>query len=362
VVASLPERGPTPGDVDPDALRPPAGPADALAATPAVPVGGVRRTTSIAISWPDGYGARIVGDVRGRDVRAAAGGALEFVAEAEAAVEVDAASGSVTRVDIQYGPSLDELVGSNIRRGFPRALATAWPEGASDRAVLYSVLEDLNGAFFVAGYAPLREGKIVWPEGQGQALAAAQEDVCSGWARGGMLVDALRITGASPVPFGPVAPPMTAGADRWHDLDPIVRTTIRRLRRLDLRPAEEADELLVTAHFRDSYIGPARAAESGETIGPESVLHEYLVDARFGASDLVVRAITVEARVLPWDSCPGAVGSAQQIVGASAGDLPSRVRADFVGPSTCTHLNSTIRSLADVQVLHRLLVAGEACG
>jgi hypothetical protein len=356
VVASLPEGGPAGQGAEPAALRPPQGPADAVAATPDLPVGAVRRTTSIAVTWPDGYGARIVGEVRGRDVRGHADGRPEVLAVAEATFEVDAASGEVIRVDTPE-PSLQDLVGANIRRGFPRALANAWSRGASERAVLYSVLEDLNGAFFVAGYAPLREGRIVWPEGQGAALAAAQADVCAGWARGGVLVEALRITGASPVPFGPAAPPIADGPGRWHEMAPAVPTTVRRLRRLDLVDDPEAGEIAVTAHFRDSYVGPPSTEhpEPDRVGGEESVLHEYLLDARFSATDLVVRDIAAQARVLPWDSCPAAVASAAQVVGVAAPDLSSRVRSDFVGPSTCTHLNSTIRSLADVAVLRELL-------
>jgi hypothetical protein len=38
-------------------------------------------------------------------------------------------------------------------------------------------------------------------------------------------------------------------------------------------------------------------------------------------------------------------------VGVPVTDLPARVRAELVGPATCTHLNSTLRSLADVAAL-----------
>ena len=43
---------------------------------------------------------------------------------------------------------------------------------------------------------------------------------------------------------------------------------------------------------------------------------------------------------------------------ADARQLPALVRAELVGPSTCTHLNSTMRSLADVPALLGLLVEG----
>jgi hypothetical protein len=52
--------------------------------------------------------------------------------------------------------------------------------------------------------------------------------------------------------------------------------------------------------------------------------------------------------VLPFRAGPGAVHSAAQRVGASRDDIADRVRADLRGRSTCTHLNSTLRCLADV--------------
>jgi hypothetical protein len=76
-------------------------------------------------------------------------------------------------------------------------------------------------------------------------------------------------------------------------------------------------------------------------------LHEYLVRADVDA-DGVVSSIDVDARVLPWASCPGAVASAQRVVGVRTDDLPVIARQALRGPTTCTHLTSTIRSLADI--------------
>jgi len=64
--------------------------------------------------------------------------------------------------------------------------------------------------------------------------------------------------------------------------------------------------------------------------------------------------------VLPWQECPAAAASAQRLVGIDLAEVVARVRADFVGPSTCTHLNSTLRALADLQALQRLLVEDPA--
>jgi hypothetical protein len=58
--------------------------------------------------------------------------------------------------------------------------------------------------------------------------------------------------------------------------------------------------------------------------------------------------------VLPWEACPGAVASAERVVGVPLDDLARRARTELVGLTTCTHLTSTIRCLADVRALARL--------
>ena len=56
-------------------------------------------------------------------------------------------------------------------------------------------------------------------------------------------------------------------------------------------------------------------------------------------------------RVLPWFECPEAAGSARRLVGDSLDGLRAHVRAEFVGASTCTHLNDALRALEDVPAL-----------
>ena len=48
------------------------------------------------------------------------------------------------------------------------------------------------------------------------------------------------------------------------------------------------------------------------------------------------------------------MASGQRVVGVALTDLPRMVRADLVGTTTCTHLNSTLRALADAQALDAL--------
>ena len=112
---------------------------------------------------------------------------------------------------------------------------------------------------------------------------------------------------------------------------------MRRFRRLDLRPAGEFD-----AHFRDSHV-------DGD--GDETIVHEYTVEGSIDASTRTVTSVAANVRVLPWQECPGAIGSAARIQGMTLSEIRDRVRGEFVGTSTCTHLNDTLRAIADLDAL-----------
>jgi Protein of unknown function (DUF2889) len=60
-------------------------------------------------------------------------------------------------------------------------------------------------------------------------------------------------------------------------------------------------------------------------------------------------------RVLPWRECPQAAASAQRLAGMSVVGLRRQVREELTGPTTCTHLNDTLRGLEDVEHLVRSL-------
>lgn len=238
-----------------------------------------------------------------------------------------------------------ELVGHALARGWSRALAVVFPD---ERTVLATVLEDLAGAFLVSGYAPLRGGVLAMTLDDAIRAAERQQDVCIGWARGGPLVELLARTAQNAVPMGPQTAPGAVKSPEWHTMEPLPKHGVRRIRRLDV--TRDGPDLIGAAHFRDSY---------GST-DSEMVMHEYLVDSRVG-NDGCVSAIAVDPRVLPWETCPGAVHSAQRVVGASVTELVELARQQLRGPTTCTHLTSTVRSLADVAYLASLLLdRGEA--
>lgn len=152
----------------------------------------------------------------------------------------------------------------------------------------------------------------------------------------------LAIGAGRPLPLvvGPAAPDLRDGdLVGWHALDDLPPLAMRRSRRIDVI---EGDVLEVEAMFRDTYVDPS---------GQESVVHEYELHATLDPDSLVVRRVEAIPRVLPWTECPRAAGSVDRLVGFSTDDVSSRVRTDFTGTSTCTHLNDLLRSLAGVRAL-----------
>jgi hypothetical protein len=146
-----------------------------------------------------------------------------------------------------------------------------------------------------------------------------------------------------PLQLGPLTPTADDDPLAWHAMPGELPVHgMRRRRRLDLvRDPDGAGALLLDAMFRDTYVSGA---------GGENIVHEYQLRARLDA-DLVVTAVSAEPRVLPWTECPMAAASAGRLVGTSVRDLRDRVRQDFKGISTCTHLNDLLRSLATLPAL-----------
>lgn len=322
------------------ATHPARGPHRTVEGTPALPRGGVRRTTSVDVTRPEGFGRPVVVILRGRDATADGDDGPRDLDVVEGRLTVDDASGVIASAEIVAPLGVPELEGLSLRRGWGRSLAAGM---ASSGALLHSALEDLGGAFLVSGYATLRAGLLATSPEEGPARADAQSDVCVGWARGSDVVELLRDTGAHAVPIGPPASPVLLRRGPWHAVDRLEPGSVRRIRRLDVVPGTEG--YVAQAHFRDSYASDE----------PEMVLHEYVVDVVVDA-DRRVASIEAEARVLPWDTCPGAVASAQAVVGLPLDELAARVRDDLRGPSTCTHLTSTLRTLADIDHLIGLIV------
>ena len=121
--------------------------------------------------------------------------------------------------------------------------------------------------------------------------------------------------------------------------------SMRRCRLLEVVPGPW---FAVHAWFRDTYRSAA---------GDETIIHEYQVDARVEPDTWRIVEISAIPRVLPWIECPQAAASAGRLVGATLHELRTDVRNEFVGTSTCTHLNDQLRSLTDVIALAQACAA-----
>lgn len=329
----------------------PTGPREPVEGTPSRRPGSVRRTTSVEERWDDFGRPRRV-RAAGRDLVTAADGTATVHDEVALTLVADGA-GVVAELDADHDePRLAVLVGTAVRAGFRAAAATALPEHRERHSVLHQLLDDIPLAAVIATYGLTREH----PEWNIPPEAAERlRDLCSGWADGATMIGTLDTTGIFPIPEGPPAPSLMAEQDplAWHDMGPMARRSVRRVRRLDLWRDDAG--LALQVYFRDSHLG----AE-----GSEDVLHEYTLDVGLSPGDgagntagngVRVERIGVSAHTLPWPECPSATASAQRVVGHHTTELPDLVRASFTGVGTCTHLNDVLRSAGAAAALAEVL-------
>jgi hypothetical protein len=319
--------------------------------------GSVRRTVTVDILRPHGLDAELVLIGRGRDLLTAADGTTRVLDAAEVEATIDYADAQrVTAISSDPAiPDLEQLVGRSSSTGFRAAIDVAVAGHDVVGRPVYQLLDDLPVATLISGYAPQHAmaQSDTWadatkrtpmhktaPEG----LAMLQQaDLCAGWKAGGTIMQGFAENNP-PVVTGPDAPSLDDGDDpsAWHELPgPLPVDGMRRRRRIDVLPSADGSTWSVDAHFRDSYND-----EWGET-----VVHEYTMRATVDAASETVLDAEATPRVLPWFECPEAAASAGRLAGRSLASLRAGVRAEFLGASTCTHLNDMLRALADVGVL-----------
>jgi hypothetical protein len=330
-----------------------AGPSDPALATPARQLGSIRRTSSIDTSRPGGLHGDLLVDARARDVRTGLDGSVEVTRVAALEARIDGATHRLAAIETTPEvPELSALLGVLVGPGFRRRVDEAVPGEREAGTLLYLLLDDLPGATLVSGYALQRAGAFDEendPSPERQAAMSAEflsrDDLCAGWAHDATMMVAVRATGNIPVPMGPPAPVLESPDDpwSWHAMAPMTPHGTRRRRRLDvLVPSAPDGHHRLDVHFRDSH--------ADEDV-VETVVHEYTVTGTVDGDAGRIAEVAARAHVLPWMECPGALASAHRVAGMPLTELRPWVRRELTGVGTCTHLNDTLRSLADVAVL-----------
>ncbi|MGO4441907.1 DUF2889 domain-containing protein [Mycobacterium sp. 2YAF39] len=312
------------------------GPQQPVGAPATLVTGSLRRTSTID-TYPAGTGDSDV-ELRARDV-VAGESSVDVLGE----IRVRAHLSQRVIDEISSTPvdgRLERLSGVRVGPGFRSTVAKLLPGEAQRASLLYLLLDDWVGAALVSGYSVQHAAITLGVE---EKLPAGTADhmagICAGFAPEASLVGYARRNDTIPSVHGPVAPPL----DGLHAVEPLRAHGMRRFRRLDLHPAVAlATSAGFDAHFRDSHV-------DGD--GIETIVHEYTVGGSVDTSTRTITSITADVRVLPWQECPGAIGSAARVRGMSLSELRERIRGEFVGTTTCTHLNDTLRAVADLGAL-----------
>lgn len=321
-------------------------PRQSAGAAPLRVPGSVRRTSTIDISWPQGFGnnSRAVG--RARDIFTPRSGGAPIVHAEDSFIAALTADRRI--VSIESTPprsALARLVGARGGGHLRKLLQEIIPDELKNAAPLYLILDDISGASLVSAWA-WSHWNPNWLENSQttaelQKTLASMEGVCIGFAPGSsaLSLSADNATGA-PVPDLRRADD-PAG---WHAFTAQDGSAgMRRARRMDIWID---DVLVIDAAFQDSATTPA---------GGRAAIHEYSLRVTADPQSMRVLSIHAEPRILPHVECPSAIHNMSRLVGTTLLEFREKVLADLRGINGCTHLNDALRALADVPMLTRYL-------
>ncbi|MCH2171058.1 DUF2889 domain-containing protein [Myxococcota bacterium] len=330
-------------------LHPQHGIHEPTSSTPARALDSIRRTCTTQILWPKGLQGELELQGLGRDLYTDGRGRARLLSEGGYTARIDYA-GERKVLEIKTSPDepqAQNLLGVRATTGFRAGLETAMPKQRDAQTILYQLLDDVPVAALIAGYAR-GVGSGGHPPMAPGSLTLQHPNLCAGWRAGGTMLTEIETQGRVPLVTGPDAPSLLREGDplAWHEFGALVAHGMRRHRRLDL--ARDADSIRADVLFRDSHM------DSG---GRETIVHEYTVQARIDPASFSFEEIEAIPRVLPWSECSHAAASAQRLGGSDIQGLRPRVRAEFTGASTCTHLNDTLRSMEDITALVSALEA-----
>nr|WP_180203599.1 DUF2889 domain-containing protein [Pseudomonas sp. SbOxS1]NYU03329.1 DUF2889 domain-containing protein [Pseudomonas sp. SbOxS1] len=306
----------------------------------------VRRTSSIDVLWPGGYGS--AGHFHGiaRDIYSDDPDSAPLTLALQRFEAVVSREREITRLGtVPARPATASLVGLNAGSQLRKALEIALAEDLANSAPLYLLLDDLAGASLVANWAWSR-----WEDGwlsqfipSSDALALEQRrsrmtGVCTGFAEGSSAILDIRgeLHDARSVP-ALAHPDDPAG---WHKLPASNGVNMRRARRIDVW--REDDRLQIEAMFQDSASSPG---------GERMAVHEYGLQATADAHSGEILSLVAQPRVLPYQECPAAADNVARLIGLPLAGLRQQVLVTLRRELGCTHLNDALRALAEVPAL-----------
>ena len=331
-------------------LHPRHGPHGSVGGSPTRRASSIRRTSSVDTHRPHGLHGSTIQRGRARDLLTAESDAV-VVGEAtlELTLEYDGGPTVMSASATPVTQGIEGLVGLKASTGFrQRSSELVASEPGSP---LFLLIDEVPAATLVSGHAlghAARRGDLEFPP-QKRGPKLQYVDLCAGFTADGTIMLENDEQGLGPIVVGPEAPLVVDEEDLvgWHELEELATDSMRRIRRVDLW---RRDDSLFEADvfFRDSHQNPW---------GVEQVVHEYGLSVCVDEDTMSIVSALAEDHSLPWQECPRAVASASRLVGMPLVGLRSVIRETFVGPSTCTHLNDTMRSLEDLAYLAALLPA-----
>jgi hypothetical protein len=168
------------------------------------------------------------------------------------------------------------------------------------------------------------------------------EGVCIGFAPGSTALDEVRSGQRSH--RVQIVPRLARDDDThgWHELPELPPVSMRRARRIDVWRDPVDGTITIHSGFQDS---------AGHPGGGRVAIHEYVLCATADPDSLTITSVDADPRVLPFLSCPDAVGTAGRVVGTPLAELRTTVLEQLAKTNGCTHLNDALRALAEVPVL-----------
>ena len=322
-------------------------PSDPVATPPARRPGSMRRTSTVLMFWPEGFGTDLCLRGRARDLLTPTIGQPEVVGTSDL-YAVTGRERDIRRIEADPAPvGLERLVGSRAGANLRASISHELPDEVAAGTPLYLLLDDLAGSTLISGFAYLRWADQIPAIGDriSRAPRRIMRGICAGFADGASSLESdgsisgLRQNTARPAPLADPRDPLS-----WHELDDHPDIAMRRARRIDVW--NNCGILEIDAMFRDSCWDPD---------GAEVVVHEYEILARADLSTGLLLSVTARPRVLPYVECPAAAANASWLAGTELRSLRTEVLQRLRGTDCCTHLNDGLRSLAEVPVLAAVL-------